>query len=205
MDDDQLRRGRPTCHIAFDEATAILAGDALLTLAFEWLADCPAPPPHAPNRLALELARAAGSRGVVGGQAVDLASEGRKVSLAEVEFIHRHKTADLIAAAVRIGAISAAAPLGAVDALGAYGMDLGIAFQIADDMLNVTSSPGELGKGVGTDAARGKVTYVTLLGLDGARDAARVHAGRALDHLEKAGLRSPALTALAGYAVDRTR
>lgn len=169
MDNDSLRRGKPTCHVAFGEATAILAGDALLTLAFEWLARTNPPAHYSPNQLALELASAAGSRGVVGGQIEDLAAEGQPVSKKRVEYIHRHKTAGLIRASVRMGGIMAGASRQALAALSCYGDKVGLAFQIIDDILNETSSAKDLGKAANTDRQRGKMTYVAAHGLKTAR------------------------------------
>jgi geranylgeranyl diphosphate synthase type II len=203
MDNDALRRGKPTAHVVFGEATALLAGDALLTLAFEWLAAAPAPPPHPAGQLALELARAAGSQGVIAGQVEDLAAEGQPPDAGRVDAIHRLKTAALIRGAVRIGAICGGAPPAELNALTRYGEDIGLAFQIADDILNATSSPGALGKPAGSDRARGKLTYVAAHGLDAARTRAKalVDSGRAA----LADLRQPSapLEALALHIIER--
>ncbi len=172
MDDDTLRRGRPTCHIQFDEATAILAGDALLTLAFEVVADHP----HG-GSLATELARAAGSRGVIGGQAEDLAAEGKTPEADLVEYIHRHKTAALIRAACVMGGICAGADFhppspensgatGPLEKLASYGENIGLAFQITDDLLDESSTVEELGKDIGSDRARSKMTYPAVYGTE---------------------------------------
>ena len=203
MDDDALRRGRPTCHIRFGEANAILAGDALLTLAFEWLAECPAPPPHAPCALALELARAAGSQGVIAGQVEDIAAEGQPPDAARLDYIHLHKTADLLRAAVRIGAIAAGASAAHTAALGRYGERIGIAFQIADDLLNATSDRETLGKNTGTDAARGKLTYVAVHGVEHSRQRAAALIADA--KAELAALPGPTepLAAIADYILAR--
>ena len=158
MDDDDLRRGRPTLHKAFDEGLAILAGDALQTLAFELLARAAVPAPYEPGRLVLELAQAAGSRGVIGGQVEDIAAEGQSPDAGQLEFIHAHKTGQLIRAACRMGAIAAGARPEQLAALTTYAEKVGLAFQIADDVLNVTSTPEQLGKAVGSDAARKKMT-----------------------------------------------
>lgn len=205
MDNDDLRRGRPTCHKAFGEANAILAGDALLTLAFEWMAECAAPPPYEPNRLALELARAAGSQGVIGGQVEDIAAEGTTPNAALVDYIHRHKTGDLIRASVRIGAIAAGARSECLDALTRYAEATGLVFQVADDLLNATAAADTLGKGAGTDAARGKVTYVAVHGLEGARTRAEQLARDAQEALRDFGPEADALRAIAGYVVTRSR
>lgn len=205
MDNDALRRGRPTCHVAFGEATAILAGDALLTLAFEWLAACPAPPPYPPTQLSLELARAAGSQGVVGGQWEDLTAEGQPADAAGVEFIHRHKTALLIRAAVRMGAIAAGAPPPTLDAISRYGDAVGLAFQIVDDILNETASAADLGKAVGSDKQRGKQTYVAVHGLAGARASAERLSADAQAVLRPLGPAADRLSALARHMLERTR
>lgn len=204
MDNDDLRRGRPTCHKVYGEANAILAGDALLTLAFEWLAECAAPSPYPPNQLALELARAAGSQGVIAGQVEDIAAEGRAAEAELVEYIHRHKTADLLRASVRMGAITAAAPPGVLAALDTYGDQLGLAFQVADDVLNATSDAATLGKGTGTDAARGKMTYVAVHGLDEARRRAAQWVARARASLDQVPGDTTPLRALADYVIART-
>ena len=204
MDNDALRRGRPTCHVRFGEANAILAGDALLTLAFEWLADSPAPPPHAPTALARELAIAAGSRGVIAGQVEDIDAEGKPLDADRLDYIHLHKTADLLRAATRMGAIAGGGSASQVDALGRYGERIGLAFQIADDVLNATADHHALGKHGGTDAARGKLTYVAVYGVDASRDRARTlidDAKRALNGMP--GPTAP-LIALADYIVERT-
>lgn len=164
MDDDTLRRGRPTCHIAFDEATAILAGDALLTLAFEMLADQPRG-----GALALELAQAAGSRGVIGGQAEDIDAEGKAPDAALVEYIHRNKTAALIRAACVMGGICAGADMQTLKYLAQYGENTGLAFQIIDDLLDESSTVEELGKDIGSDKAKGKMTWQAVHGIDAAR------------------------------------
>jgi geranylgeranyl diphosphate synthase type II len=204
MDDDDLRRGRPTCHKVYGEANAILAGDALLTLAFEWLAECVAPPPYCPNQFALELARASGSQGVIAGQVEDLASEGRAVDADQVDYIHRHKTADLLRAAVRMGAISAGAAPAQLSALDTYGDRMGLAFQVADDVLNATSNAATLGKGTGTDAARGKLTYVAVHGLDEARRRAGFLIADARSSLAGLPGDTTPLLALADYVIHRT-
>ena len=204
MDDDSLRRGKPTSHIQFDEATALLAGDALLTLAFEWAARATAPKPYLPTQLVLELAQSAGSLGVIAGQMEDLAGEGKEISVGNLEFIHLHKTATLIRAAVRIGAIAGGASPAELDALTIYGGDIGLAFQIADDILNATSDPETLGKPVGTDQQRDKSTYVAHFGLEPAREKAQALIDNAVDQLSalQHGPTQP-LAAIAGFIVDR--
>lgn len=165
MDNDTLRRGQPTCHIQFDEATAILAGDALLTLSFETIAKVP----NIGNQLALELARAAGSRGVIGGQAEDLSAEGKAPDAATVQYIHQNKTAALIRAACVMGGICAGADFQTLENLRIYGENIGLAFQIVDDLLDETSTEKELGKDIGSDKARGKMTWQAVHGTDAAR------------------------------------
>jgi len=203
MDDDRLRRGKPTSHVAFGEANAILAGDALLTLAFEWMAVCPAPKPYLPNQLSVELAEAAGSRGVIAGQVEDLAAEGKEPSAELVEYIHLHKTAALIRAAVRIGAIAGGAKAGELNALTIYGCDIGVAFQIADDVLNATSTPEVLGKAAGSDAKRKKMTYVALHGIDGAMKKAGDLVDRAVAELKNLKGPTEPLEAIGKYVVER--
>ena len=204
MDNDDLRRGKPTLHKMFGEANAILAGDALLTLAFEVLAGASVPPPYAPGQWALELATASGSRGVVGGQCEDLAAEGGAPNPALLKFIHANKTAALIRAACRMGAIAAGAEPNALEQISRYGHHVGMAFQIADDLLNATSTPEQLGKSVGTDSRRGKLTYVTLYGLDRARAAAEEQIRRALEPLADWGARAKPLIAMAQYVTRRS-
>lgn len=203
MDDDALRRGRPTSHIKFGEANALLAGDALLTLAFEWLAGIQCPSPYPPNQLAMELARAAGSRGVIGGQVEDLAAEGKAPDADLLEYIHLHKTAALIRASVRMGGICGAASPAALDALTRYGECAGLAFQIADDILNVTSTPEQLGKPVGNDEALKKLTYVAVHGLAASRVKADALIREAVTAIRNLPGDPNPLIALAEYTVKR--
>ncbi|AOS95771.1 Farnesyl diphosphate synthase [Microbulbifer aggregans] len=168
MDDDDLRRGRPTCHIAYDEATAILAGDALQTLAFELLLHSEAEA-CLKVRLLEELTAGSGARGMVSGQAIDLAAVNRKLDLAQLEEMHRLKTGALIRASARIGALLGGADEVQLAALSRYAEAVGLAFQVQDDILDVTADTATLGKTQGADAARNKPTYVSLLGLEGAR------------------------------------
>ena len=204
MDDDELRRGKPTCHRAFGEATAILTGDALQSLAFEVLADAAVIP--AGQRLAMlrELAVASGARGMAGGQALDLAAEGQRLPLAELEAVHRGKTGALIAASVRLGALAALAPdAPQLAALGEYGQALGLCFQIRDDILDVEGDTATLGKTAGADAAHGKATFPALLGLDGARDRARREYQRAVSAVAPLGAAGERLRQLAVYSLSR--
>ncbi|MFZ3204595.1 MAG: (2E,6E)-farnesyl diphosphate synthase [Pseudomonas sp.] len=206
MDDDDLRRGQPTTHKAFDEAVAILAGDGLQSLAFEVLADARRNPHDAELRLAMiaSLARAAGPAGMVGGQAIDLGSVGQKLDQAALELMHRHKTGALIEASVRLGALaSARADERTLKALHSYARAIGLAFQVQDDILDVESDTATLGKTQGKDQANHKPTYPALLGLDAAkayalelRDQA-LHALRPFDHAAEP------LRELARYIVER--
>ncbi len=171
MDDDDLRRGRPTCHRAYDEATAILVGDALQAAAFRLLADIGDPPLSAECRIAMvrELAEAAGSQGMVGGQAIDLESVGRNLGVAEVEAMHIRKTGALLLACMRLSCEVAGASDADRQALDAYGKRIGLAFQIQDDVLDETSNAEEMGKQAGQDRRLGKPTYVSAAGLAAAR------------------------------------
>ena len=201
MDDDDLRRGRATCHKAFDEATAILAGDALQTLAFECAA-------VVGGEAVTVLARAAGSRGVVGGQQDDLDAEGQPIDAspttrARLERIHRGKTAALIRASCELGGMAAGASAGARAALRAYGEAIGLAFQVADDVLDATASAEALGKTPGKDAAQGKLTYVAVHGLDAARHQAERLEQDAIAALAPLGAAAEPLRALGRFVVQR--
>ncbi len=203
MDDDDLRRGRPTCHKAFDEATAILAGDALQTLAFEALAEIS-------GEAVRVLARAAGSRGVVGGQQEDIDAEGSPVDAspacrARLERIHRGKTAALIRASVEIGGLSGGATPAQRAALVAYGEAIGLAFQVADDVLDATADAATLGKTPGKDAEQGKLTYVAVHGLTAARAEAERLLAEALVALVPLGAAAEPLAALGRFVVQRDR
>jgi farnesyl diphosphate synthase len=202
MDDDDLRRGRPTCHRAFDEATAILAGDALQCLAFEVLAEAPLPEP---TRVAMlrTLAAASGSCGMAGGQALDLAAERQRLDVRQLEAVHRMKTGALIRASVRLGALAAGAAAPVQTALDGYADALGLAFQIRDDILDVEGSAEALGKTAGKDARAGKATYPGLLGMaeSGRRLAAEVDRARLA--LAGIGLGDSALAALVEMAAAR--
>ncbi len=206
MDDDDLRRGKPSCHKAYDEATALLVGDSLQSLAFETLAHDPSLAVSPARRLEMMalLARAAGSHGMAGGQAIDLAAVGRKLALAELQDMHARKTGALIGAAVRLGALAAeSAPANLIAALGHYADAVGLAFQIADDVLDVEGETGVLGKRAGADEARGKPTYAAALGADGARTKALALLGRALESLVPLGDNGALLAVLARYIVER--
>ena len=204
MDDDDLRHGRPSCHKRFGEAMAILAGDALLTQAFAVLASDVADAEVA-RRLVAELAQAAGAVGMVGGQVADLAAErGHADGERLLEIIHRRKTACLIEASVVMGAISAGAGEHYERSLRQYGIHLGLGFQIADDVLDASASTETLGKTAGKDAAKGKLTYVTLYGAGAAKTRARAEADRAIDALTAFGHEADWLRDLARFVVDRT-
>lgn len=204
MDDDDLRRGQPTCHRAFDEATAILAGDALQAQAFEWLAGDERYAPPTRLRMIQLLAEAAGPAGMVGGQAIDLGAVGEKLDLETLEDMHLHKTGALIRASIQLGALaSEQASDQQLNALGRYAHCVGLAFQVQDDILDIESDTSTLGKRQGADIARDKPTYPALLGLPGAHQLAlslRDHAVTALDSLDKDAHR---LRQLADYIVER--
>jgi geranylgeranyl diphosphate synthase type II len=179
MDDDDLRRGRATCHKAFDEATAILAGDALLTLAFQTVAENAPSPGHA-TRITAILSRAAGPLGMVLGQMRDLESEGRPCSIDRIRDIHATKTAAMIAASFEIGSVAAGADEEVTRRLSEAGLGVGLAFQIVDDILDVTATTAQLGKTAGKDAAGGKATYPAAIGLDASRREAESRTEEAL-------------------------
>lgn len=205
MDNDVLRRGKPTVHVQFGEAGALLAGDALQTLAFELLTpedtDIPA---SVQARLCGLLARASGHAGMAGGQAIDLASVGQRLNADQLRQMHRCKTGALLEASVVMGAVAAQAPPDTVQHLSQYGQALGVAFQVIDDILDVTADAAALGKTVGKDAANDKPTYVSLLGLDGARAEANRLADQAQHALRISGLtQTAALEALADRVLQR--
>ena len=202
MDDDALRRGRATVHVAFDEATAILAGDALQALAFSVLADARL---DADIRIALvrELAAASGAAGMCAGQALDMAATGRTLDLDSLERLHSLKTGALIRAAVRMGALAAGAPAPALPALDHYAEALGLAFQIRDDILDVEGDAAQLGKTAGKDQAQGKSTYPALLGMARSRQRLDQLSSTMLAALEPLGPGADALRALAAFSVAR--
>ncbi len=203
MDDDDTRRGRPTCHKAFDEATAILAGDALLPLAFEIVAREGRLTPERRLAVVAELAAANGLGGMVGGQVADIEGEGTAVTIEAVEFIHLNKTARPLRAAVLVGALAAGAPSDDVAALSAFGEKMGLAFQIADDLLDVTGTEEEMGKAVGKDEGRGKLTYPAAVGVSGATARAKELTEEALAALDVFGDRAWALREIARFVVER--
>jgi farnesyl diphosphate synthase len=202
MDDDDLRRGRPTVHKAYDEATALLVGDALQTRAFEILANIQC---DANIRLEMisALARASGSRGMAGGQAIDLESVGKKLDLAGLKQMHAMKTGALLSCSVQLGGIAAQLHPSQMQHLANYSEALGLAFQIVDDVLDVTADSQTLGKTAGKDAANDKPTYVTLMGLDYAKQAAKDLQETALASLESFGAKAQTLKDLALLVVNR--
>jgi farnesyl diphosphate synthase len=206
MDDDDLRRGRPTCHRAYDEATAILVGDALQALAFAVLAHEPMPGAAAEARLEMirVLSRAIGTGGMAGGQAVDLAAVGRTLSVGAIEDMHRRKTGALIQGSVLLGALAAGVSGGAeMSALERFGAEIGLAFQIQDDILDVEGDPALLGKSTGADAAHRKPTYPSTAGLAAARHRARELRDAAIAALAPLGERAGVLAELADFVVNR--
>jgi farnesyl diphosphate synthase len=206
MDDDDLRRGRPTCHRVYDEATAILAGDALQTLAFRVLCDDDALCVDRADRLRMiqELACASGSRGMAGGQALDMEATGQEIDLAQLENLHIHKTGALILASVRMGALAAGAGGDQrQQGLERYAKCLGLAFQVHDDVLDVDGDAQTLGKTGGKDAAANKATYPGLLGLDAAREMASRLIEDALDNIAAFDEKADPLRHLARYVVSR--
>jgi len=209
MDDDDLRRGQPTCHIKFGEANAILAGDSLQTLAFTILADADMPDVALRDRLAMvsELATASGVAGMCGGQSLDLEAEDKQIGLEALEQIHRHKTGALIRAAVRLGALAAGEPgRKALPQLDRYAAAIGLAFQVQDDILDVVGETEKIGKRQGADQQHGKSTYPALLGLDSAKAKAwdlYQEALAALDTLAAQSYNTAPLRALASFIIER--
>ena len=204
MDDDDLRRGKPSCHVKFDEATAILAGDALLTLAFEVLAgDATHSDPAVRCELVLGLGGACGGQGMVGGQMIDLISEHQTLDIGTISRMERLKTGELIAFSCEAGAILGKAPASARHALRAYAHDLGLAFQIIDDLLDEEGSEADIGKSVGKDAAAGKATFVSILGTEQARVQAEMLADQAVQHLDLFEENADLLRQVARFVVER--
>jgi farnesyl diphosphate synthase len=205
MDNDVLRRGKPTVHVQFGQAQALLAGDALQTLAFELLTPEHTDMPAAVQaRLCGLLARASGHAGMAGGQAIDLASVGKRLTADELRQMHRCKTGALLEVSVVMGAVAAQAADATVQHLLHYGQALGVAFQVVDDILDVTADAAALGKTAGKDAANDKPTYVSLLGLDGARVEAAQLADKAQQALRESGLiNTAALEAVADWVLQR--
>jgi farnesyl diphosphate synthase len=206
MDDDDMRRGRPTVHRAYDEATAVLAGDSLHALAFEVLAD-PAthPDPFIRSELVMELARASGPSGMAGGQMMDLVAETETFDLPTVTKLQQLKTGALIAFSLEAGAILGHVPPEGRRALRAYARDIGLAFQIADDLLDVEGNEEQTGKAVGKDAGAGKATFVSLLGVERAKSQAVMLVDQAIGHLASFGPEADLLRAIARYVIERDR
>jgi geranylgeranyl diphosphate synthase type II len=208
MDDDKLRRGKPTCHVAFDEATAILAGDALLTMAFETLASVPVENGDQAAKwlqIIRIIAIAAGSQGMIQGQMLDIAAEGRRLNTKDLESMHFLKTGALIETSLQCGALLADADKAQLGFLKTYARSIGLAFQVADDILNVEGNPEVMGKAVGTDRLNKKSTYPSLLGLDASKEFARKLIRQALQALETFDNKAEPLRAMAIYIIERKR
>ena len=203
MDDDDLRRGRPTTHKVFGEGIAVLTGDALLTVAFEILARTKATALHGMTDFLCELSKAAGSSHLIGGQVADVEAENQKVSPEGLEFIHLGKTAAMISVSLRLGAMSANATQAECRSLGKFGTYLGLAFQIVDDILDITQTSEQLGKSAGKDAAAGKATYPAVFGLEKSRKEAARHTNFALGALKPLGERAAFLRGIADYLLNR--
>jgi geranylgeranyl diphosphate synthase type II len=206
LDDDDLRRGKPTCHNAFDEATAILAGDGLLTDAFGFMAQTPLPSERVLAAMTL-AANAAGASGMVGGQSLDLLAEGKTISLDELMLLNAKKTGALLRASCECGALLAGAERHVVKAFRLYGQELGIAFQITDDILDVVGDAAVMGKQAGSDAGHAKATWTGLIGLEAARERARAHCDAAQEILDPklfSGQDVKLLRHIAGSLADRT-
>ncbi|ALK34376.1 polyprenyl synthetase family protein [Burkholderia plantarii] len=204
MDDDALRRGKPTVHVQYDEPTALLVGDALQSQAFVALTDAAALSPQQQAALVRELALASGSIGMAGGQAIDLASVGQTLTREQLETMHRMKTGALLRASVRMGALSGETPTeDTMRALDAYAAAVGLAFQVVDDILDVTTDSATLGKTAGKDAAANKPTYVSIIGLDASRELAAQLRADAHAALQPFGARAQRLAELADLVVNR--
>lgn len=205
MDDDDLRRGKPTSHKVFGEGIAVLAGDALLTEAFAILTSAKPRARYSAAELVSELARAAGSRGLIAGQVADLEAEGKKPSEPSLYFIHAAKTGMLLRASLKLGAMCAGAAKAQVAALDRFGFALGLAFQIQDDILDATQSAAKLGKTAGKDAAACKMTFPALFGIDGSRERAAYWTSEAIASLKPFGVRGEKLSALAEMLIGREK
>lgn len=203
MDDDDFRRGRPTNHKVFGEGVAVLAGDALLTVAFEILGTAATWPRYSMADLVKELATAAGSRWLIGGQVADLEGEGKKATIRDLRFIHQAKTAALLTTSIRLGGMSANVTPAKLEALTEFGQALGLAFQVIDDILDVTQTSEKLGKSAGKDIAAQKTTYPSILGLEKSRKEAHKLTNAAMDALKPFGKHGDTLRALADYLLNR--
>ena len=203
MDNDDLRRGRATCHKVFGDGIAILAGDALLTIAFEITAHVKGTKRYDLREILREIAAAAGSRKLIGGQVADLEAEGRRINRAQLRYIHENKTAALLTASVRLGAMAANASAKQLAAITAFGRALGLAFQVIDDILDVTQTSEKLGKSAGKDVAAKKATYPAVIGLEKSRAEARRLTSEAHSALKSLGENAAVLRALADYLLER--
>jgi geranylgeranyl diphosphate synthase type II len=203
MDDDDFRRGKPTSHKVYGEGIAVLAGDALLTIAFEIAARCESWPRYPHAAIIREIAVAAGSQALVAGQVADLEGEGKKITPAELRYIHENKTAALIASSIRLGAMSANATPKQLERLTDFGQSLGLAFQVIDDILDVTQTTEKLGKSAGKDIAAQKATYPALLGLEKAKKEADRLTARARAALKPFGKDAAPLEAIADFLLKR--
>ena len=201
MDNDDLRRGRPTNHKVYGEAMAILAGDGMISLAFELIATDAEPAVAA--KLIAELAHATGPQGMIGGQVLDMEGEQKSLKLEQLQQLHRMKTGALLVSACRLGALSTNASTSQVSALAEFGRHLGLAFQIVDDLLDVTASAEQMGKATGKDAAKGKNTYPALLGVDETRRQAKTQLDEAMQSLKPLGSAAEGLRGLAAFVVER--
>lgn len=203
MDNDDFRRGRATCHKVFGDGIAVLAGDALLTIAFEIAAQAQTWPRYDLRAILQEIAVAAGSRKLIAGQVADLEGEGKKIDRAQLRYIHENKTAALLTTSVRLGAMSANATPAQLKAVSDFGRALGLAFQVIDDILDVTQTSEKLGKSAGKDAAAQKATYPAVMGLEKSRAEAQRLTRQAHDALKPLGKRADTLHALANHLLER--
>ncbi len=203
MDDDDLRRGKPTSHKVYGEGLAVLAGDGLLTIAFELVARCPGWPRYKVADLVKELSQSSGSQGLIGGQVVDLESEGKKISIEDLRYIHQNKTSALITSSIRLGAMSGNATSAQLKTLTLFGKSLGLAFQVIDDILDITQTSAELGKSAGKDLKVQKATYPSLLGMEGAQKEAARLTKQALNALKPLGKKGERLREIAEYMLAR--
>jgi geranylgeranyl diphosphate synthase, type II len=203
MDDDDLRRGKPTSHKVFGEGVAVLAGDGLLTFAFALLAQCPNRSRYPVSALVKELSQASGSQGLIAGQVVDLESEGKKISIQDLRYIHQNKTSALITSSIRLGAMSGNATPAQLKTLTQFGRSLGLAFQVIDDILDITQTSQELGKSAGKDLKVQKATYPALLGMEGAQKEAARLTRQAMNALKPLGKNGERLRQIAEYMLAR--
>jgi geranylgeranyl diphosphate synthase type II len=203
MDNDDFRRGRPTCHKVFGDGIAVLAGDALLTIAFEIATEAKGWPRYDVRAIIREVAVAAGSQKLIAGQVADLEGEGKKINRAQLRYIHENKTSALLRTSIRLGAMSANATPTQFSALSDFGFALGLAFQVIDDILDVTQTSEKLGKSAGKDAAAHKATYPSVLGLEKSRAEADRLTRQAHDALKPLGKRADMLHLLANYLLER--